>query len=65
MRREKPALFRNGVISKLFGRASDENKIEQVKEATAEYITEVDRVCEIADGLLMKIELPKKDKDLV
>jgi hypothetical protein len=62
--RKNKSLFNNGIIGKLFGRESNKSKELQVKEGVAEYIANVDRVCEIADGLLMKIELPEKEDDL-
>ena len=58
--RKNKSLFDNGIIGKLFGRKPELSKEMQVKEEVAEYIANVDRVCEIADGLLMKIELPEE-----
>lgn len=64
MRRKKAGLFKNGVLSKVFGREPKKSKELQVKEAVAEYTATAERVCEIADGLLMKIDLPEKEDDL-
>ena len=60
--RKNKSLFNNCVIDKLFGREPKQSKELQVKEEVAEYVANVDRVCEIADGLLMKIELPEKEE---